>query len=117
MLIGTLLMAYALISGHAFAALVAHAPADQPRVEAPCHEEGGPPPVQLLLCKHHCLTDVQTLDHPEARVPARSAGADLPQPYAVFVPRAVVPAAIAPHGGAPPPPRERVYASTARLRI
>ncbi len=72
----------------------------------------------LLLCKFHCLSEIQTLDHPEASVPA------LADVLVLLVPvedshttrKPLVGNALRSeanhHGGSPP-----LYVSTARLRI
>ena len=124
LLLGTFIAAFAMVSLHVsakappaasaatVAALVSAA------VEAPCHETPPPQDTTLLLCKYHCQSVMQTLDHPDASLHAQPDVvaltiplADLAKPLKPLVGKAFRPDT-AHHGGAPP-----LYASTARLRI
>jgi hypothetical protein len=84
--------------------------------DAPCHEKQ-PDPV-LLLCKHHCQSAVQTLDHPAANVPSWSGAATwtVAEADPAIARKPLVVKAFRPdathHGSSPP-----LYARTARLRI
>ena len=123
-LLGTFIAAYGLVSMHVYAkapppesdAAVVYESA----LEKHCQEhlEQQPDPA-LLLCKYHCLSEIQTLDHPDASVLA------LPDAAVLLVPITDPATARKPlvdkalradsthHGGSPPP----LYSSTSRLRI
>lgn len=127
-LLGTLIAAYAMVSMNVAARAPQVPDRPAPEVLAPAAAESGtdehshchPAPAEPapLLCKYHCQSVVQTLDHPDARVPAianqlfvvvavidtRSGGEPASRPRG-RPDRATL-------GGAPPP-----YRSTARLRI
>lgn len=127
-LLGTLIAAYAMVSMNVAARAPQvpndpqsglHAPAEaQPETDEQSHCHPVPSEPAPLLCKYHCQSVVQTLDHPDARVPAMSSH--------LFLVVAVVDGPAGgesasrapgrpdrvPPGGAPPP-----YQSTARLRI
>ena len=119
LLLGTFIAAYAMVSLHVSAKTAPSAPSSAAAAaEAPCHETPAPLDTALLLCKFHCQSVMQTLDHPDASLhslPATAALmiplADLTKPLKPLVDKAFRPDA-AHHGGAPP-----LYASTARLRI
>jgi hypothetical protein len=72
--------------------------------------------VTALMCKYHCQSAVQTLDHPDAGIPVAAAIYLLLPASPLRTDHAAVLAARRPdaahHGGAPPP-----FRSTARLRI
>ncbi len=128
-LLGTLIAAYAMVSLHATAVAPQGSEKPAPEVqmaaagdadsaaESHCHEPAADP-APLLLCKVHCQSAVQTLDHPHAQMADDASSAYLL--VAAFVSPAgcgaMTPPANRPdashHGGAPPP-----YQSTARLRI
>ena len=128
LLLGTLIAAYAMMSLHVGAreprtigepthagqviAAVAAPAAD----EGHCHEQATD--TTALQCKYHCQSAVQTLDHPDVRVPAPTydafllvAAIDVQAGDGAMRPAATRPQAMH-HGGAPP-----LYQSTARLRI
>ena len=115
--LGALVAAYAMLSLHVNARqAAAHEPAIEAAADDHCNPKGAD--AAVLLCKHHCQSEIQTLDHPHAGLPAI---ADAPVLMitlldAADLDRAPRGAAARPelrhHGGAPPP-----YASTARLRI
>ena len=113
LLIGALGIAFVLMSlpARAFAAPVA----DDSEVSAHCQPESTP---AALLCKHHCQSQIQTLDHPQAQLPAPPDVALLtvPMPDLALALKPLVGKALRPdavyRGGAPP-----LFASTARLRI
>ena len=127
LLLGTFIAAYAMVSLHVSAKTAPSAPSSaaataenivSAAAEAPCHETPAPLDTALLLCKFHCQSVMQTLDHPDASLhslPATAALmiplADLTKPLKPLVDKAFRPDATH-HGGAPP-----LYASTARLRI
>lgn len=117
MVLGALVVAYAMLS--------LHANAKQGATQAPVIEAGadehcipGSAETALLLCKHHCQSEVQTLDHPHTGLPAIADASVLviTPPDAADLDHASRSAAGRPelhhHGGAPPP-----FASTSRLRI
>lgn len=130
-LLGAFVAAYAIVSVHA------HAKASQPiaaitmahhaeaaaagdaadsSAETHCLEQQTDPSV--LLCKHHCQSVFQTLDHPHSDMHALASPTELiiPDPALTVArkPLVVMALRLAPthHGGSPPP-----YAGTARLRI
>ena len=115
--LGALIAAYAMLSLHVNAKQAApHEPALAAAADDHCNPQGAD--TALLLCKHHCQSEVQTLDHPHTGLPAI---ADAPVLVVTLVDAANRDRAVAGearrielrhHGGAPPP-----YASTARLRI
>lgn len=126
-LLGTLIAAYAMVSLHAAsgpqqsreeARIAAHMAmaAAQAADEEHCNEQATE--TTALLCKYHCQSAVQTLDHPDIRVSAAADTAFLV--VAVYAATdghiARRPPAARPEdvhrGGAPP-----LYQSTARLRI
>jgi hypothetical protein len=128
MLLGTLIAAYAMVSLHATARApqmpdesgsgihMAMAVNAQPAAEEHCNESATD--TTALMCKYHCQSVAQTLDHPDASVhPAADAAylvvalADVHAGHGASNLPASRPHA-AHHGGAPPP-----YQSTARLRI
>jgi len=127
-LIGTLIAAYAMVSMNVAArapqVLDGHAPEVQAAAEvesgADEHTHCHPAPAEPapLLCKYHCQSVVQTLDHPDARVAAIANPAFMvvamidawPGGEPASRPRGRPDGATL--GGAPPP-----YQSTARLRI
>lgn len=127
-LLGALIAAYAMVPMHAAARApqgldgappgrhMAMAMAAEAAEEEHCNERANETPA--LMCKYHCQSVVQTLDHPDVRVAALSttdfllltrmdteAGNGM-----LGLPPSRPDAAR--HGGAPPP-----YRSTARLRI
>ena len=125
MLLGTLIAAYAMVSLHAAsgsqqsreeARIAAHMAAAQAADEEHCNQQATE--TTALLCKYHCQSAVQTLDHPDIRVTAAADSAFLV--VAVYAANdgntARRPPAARPEdvhrGGAPP-----LYQSTARLRI
>ena len=127
-LLGTLIAAYAMVSLHAGtrAPQATEEPthAGQPIAAAAvpaadqehCHEQATD--TTALQCKYHCQSAVQTLDHPDVRVPAATYGAfllvalfDTQGGHGAMLPPATRPQAMH-HGGAPP-----LYQSSARLRI
>ncbi len=128
LLLGTLIAAYVMVSLHAGArapqaigepthAQQAIAASAAPAAgEEHCHEQATD--TTALQCKYHCQSAVQTLDHPDVRVPAACDGAfllvaavDGQGGHGAMLPPATRPQAMH-HGGAPP-----LYQSTARLRI
>ena len=122
LLLGTFIAAFAMVSLHVSAKTVPSAAAvanmANASAEAPCHETPAPLDTALLLCKYHCQSVMQTLDHPDATlhslpeiVVLMIPLADQATPLKPLVGKAFRPNA-AHHGGAPP-----LYASTARLRI
>ncbi len=122
LLLGTFIAAYAMVSLHVSAKTVPAAAQSAAlhgaAAEQPCHETPAPLDTALLLCKFHCQSVMQTLDHPDASLHSLPDTAtltiplaDLAKPLKPLVDKALRPDA-AHHGGAPP-----VYASTARLRI
>lgn len=126
-LLGAFIAAYAMVSMHVYAKApqtvqeAAHEAATvvESALEKHCQEqlEQQPDPA-LLLCKYHCLSEIQTLDHPAANVDALPDAAVLLVPVAdpVIARKPLVDKAIrlyaTHHGGSPP-----LYSSTARLRI
>lgn len=127
-LLGTLIAAYAMVSMNVAARAPQVPDGPAPEVQAPAaaesatdeHSHCHPPPAEPapLLCKYHCQSVVQTLDHPDARVAAfanhqfvvvamidMSSGGEPASRPRGRPDRATL-------GGAPPP-----YQSTARLRI
>lgn len=124
-LLGAMLLAFAMLSAMTETRASAPAGAAHAGMEStamPDHgasEHCNTPPVDpvLLLCKHHCQSEIQTLDHPRADLPQVSLGvicviADA-QPRVPAATVATVFGTVLLHpGGAPPP-----YAATARLRI
>jgi hypothetical protein len=124
LLLATLIAAFATVSLHA-GALAPPASADQAHAEQAlaaaageehCHEQATD--TSALQCKYHCQSAVQTLDHPDVRIPAATYGAfllltalDVQAGHAALPPPSSRPQATH-HGGAPQP-----YRSTARLRI
>ena len=130
-LLGTLIAAYAMVSLHA----TARAPQglDESRIAARmamamamaaaeavdddhCNQQATE--TTALLCKYHCQSAVQTLDHPDIRLSAAADTAYLvvnmsetTVGHASMRPPAARPDEVH-HGGAPP-----LYQSTARLRI
>lgn len=125
-LLGAFIAAYAMVSMHVYAKApqTAQAAAHQPVVvestlEKHCQEhlEQQPDPA-LLLCKFHCLSTIQTLDHPDASVDPLADAAVLLVPVAdpAITRKPLVDKALRAdathHGGSPP-----LYSSTARLRI
>ena len=128
MLLGTLIAAYAMVSLHATARapqvleesrigaqLADAAPADADDEEH-CNQQTTE--TTALLCKYHCQSAVQTLDHPDVRVSAVADAAFLivaafaaPEGQVGVSLPATRPDA-AHHGGALP-----LYQRTARLRI
>ncbi len=128
LLLGAFIAAFAMVSVHvngkalsvpvasAQAAAVTATAADESAHEGHCQQQQ-PDPV-LLLCKHHCQSAVQTLDHPDANLPALAAAGvftlRLENPAIArksLVDKALRPAAT--HRGGSPP----LYSSTSRLRI
>ena len=124
LLLGTFIAAYAMVSLHVSAKTVPVAPAAplvaaaNASAKAPCHETPAPLDTALLLCKYHCQSVMQTLDHPDASlhslpdivvlmIPLE----DLAKPLKPLVDK-VLGQGAAHHGGAP-----LLYASTARVRI
>ena len=115
--LGALVAAYAMLSLHVNARQAA---AHEPVIEAAADEHCNPKDADtaLLLCKHHCQSEIQTLDHPHAGVPGLAGATVLVITLldAADLDRAPRGAAARPelrhHGGAPPR-----YASTSRLRI
>ena len=125
-LLGAFIAAYAMVSMHVYAkapqtvqAAVHEVVLVESALEKHCQEHLKPQPdPALLLCKYHCLSEIQTLDHPDSSVIA------LPAPAVLMVPVADRDIARKPlvdkalrldathHGGSPP-----LYSSTARLRI
>ncbi|MBL8379159.1 MAG: hypothetical protein JNM79_14915 [Burkholderiales bacterium] len=125
LLLGAMVLAFAMLS--AMTETRAGAPAHTQHAglaaaAMPDHGESehcNSPPVDpvLLLCKHHCQSEIQTLDHPRADLPQVSLGVICVMAHAQLrVPVATIATAFGPvllhPGGAPPP-----YAATARLRI
>jgi hypothetical protein len=117
-LVATLTLAYAQIAVHAYAAPVPPPVLEEQAAEG-CHDSLAPaPPANPLLCKHHCLSATQTLDHPTASVVALPDAAVLRVPAAsqAIAMKPLVDKAFRPdathHGGSPP-----LYSSTARRRI
>lgn len=127
-LLGTLIAAFAMVSLNAGARAAQpmgeSTPAAQPAAastapdadEGHCHEQATD--TTALQCKYHCQSAVQTLDHPDVRVPAATydafllvAAIDVQAGDGAMRPPATRPQAMH-HGGAPP-----LYQSTARLRI
>lgn len=126
-LLGAFIAAYAMVSMHVYAKAPPSVPEAahemavvvESNLEKHCQEhlEQQPDPA-LLLCKFHCLSEIQTLDHPDASVHA------LPDAAVLLVP--VTDPAIARkplvdkalransthHSGSPP-----LYSSTSRLRV
>ena len=114
LLIGTLGIAFVLLSLPMGAAAAPAADGEAASSEH-CQPVSTPAP---LLCKHHCQSQIQTLDHPQVDVPTPPAAAlltvslvDLTIGLKPLVGKALRPDAVH-HGGAPP-----LFASTARLRI
>lgn len=117
LVLGALVAAYALVVMHVSAAVPAtHAPAAAAADEH-CNAAAAAE-LALLLCKHHCQSAVQTLDHPHADLPPM---ADAPVLVitlfdAMYGLRDTARESLRPdlrhHGGAPPP-----YADTSRLRL
>ena len=126
-LLGAFIAAYAMVSMHAYAKAPQTAQAAvhetavlvESALEKHCqeHPDQQPDPA-LLLCKYHCLSEIQTLDHPDANVDALPAAAVLLVPVAdpAIARKPLVDKALKAesthHGGSPP-----LYSSTARLRI
>ena len=125
LLLGSFIAAYAMVSLHvsakvppAVSTLAASAAVITASAESPCHETPAPLDTALLLCKYHCQSVMQTLDHPDASLHSLPDTAALMIPLADLAkpPKPLGDKALRPdtfrHGGAPP-----LYASTARLRI
>ena len=125
-LLGAFIAAYAMVSMHVYAkapqtvrAAVHEVVLVESALEKHCQEhlEQQPDPA-LLLCKFHCLSEIQTLDHPDASMNALADAAVLMVPLADLAIRRnplvgkALRANATHHGGAPP-----LYSSTARLRI
>lgn len=125
LLLGTLVAAYAMVSLQVDAR-VTRAPGMPPALAqdmaaSHCHDAVAETPVAdpgTLLCKHHCQSEVQTLDHPVAKVAASADTGWLAVPQADDARGTCGPAAprarpqATHHGGAPPP-----FLATLRLRI
>jgi len=122
-LLGAFVAAYAMVSMHVYAKppqpAGEAAAVYESALEKHCQEqlEQQPDPA-LLLCKYHCLSEIQTLDHPHASVQALPDAAVLLIPIAdpVIARKTLVDKALradATHYGGSPP----LYSSTARLRI
>lgn len=121
LLLGSFIAAYAMVSLHVSAKappFAASAAVITASAESPCHETPAPQDTALLLCKYHCQSVMQTLDHPDASLHSLPDTvvlmiplADLAKPPKPLGDKALRPDTVR-HGGAPP-----LYASTARLRI
>lgn len=119
-LLGAFIAAYAMVSMHVYAKAqpVAHEAAVvyESALEKHCQEQQPDP--ALLLCKYHCQSEIQTLDHPDANVLALPLAAVLLVPVTdpAIARKPLVGKALRAnatlHGGSPP-----LYSSTARLRI
>lgn len=119
-LLGAFVAAYAMVSMHVYAKAQpsAHEAAVvyESALEKHCQEQQPDP--ALLLCKYHCLSEIQTLDHPDASVHVLVDAAVLmvPMTSPAISRKPLVDKALrlesTHHGGSPP-----LYSSTARLRI
>lgn len=125
-MLGAFIAAYAMVSMHVYAKAPQTVQAAEHEVvlvesalEKHCQDHLKPQPdPTLLLCKYHCQSEIQTLDHPDAGVDAPAAAAVLLVPVAdpAITRKPLVDKALRAdathHGGSPP-----LYSSTARLRI